>query len=140
MRRVMAATLAVLLLQMPQTAWSQSYPSEPIHIIVPFAKGGNLDVTEQLIGPLMSATLGQPEIVEYRPGAGGMVGAAEVMGGKPDGYTLMMGSNSTLSVGPNVLPNWPYDPINGITPIVNMHVVPFALVVKADSGIRSVQE
>lgn len=140
MRRVMVAVFAVLVVHLPQTAWAQTYPSEPIRIIVAFTGGGNSDVTARLIAPVMSQTLGQPVTVEYRPGAGGMIGAAEALGAKPDGYTLMMGTNSTLSVGPNVYPNWPHDPIKGITPISNIQVVPFALVVKADSGIRSVQD
>jgi tripartite-type tricarboxylate transporter receptor subunit TctC len=69
-----------------------------------------------------------------------LVGAGAALSAKPDGHTLMMGSNSTLSVGPNIYPNWPHDPIKGITPISNIQVVPFALVVKADSEIKSVED
>jgi tripartite-type tricarboxylate transporter receptor subunit TctC len=138
MRLVVAAIFAGLLL--PQTGWSQDFPTETIRIVVPFAAGGNVDVTARLVAPIMSETLGRPVIVENRPGAGGMVGATAALSAKPDGHTLMMGSNSSLSVGPNVYPNWPQDPIKGITPISNIQVVPFALVVKADSGIKSVQD
>jgi tripartite-type tricarboxylate transporter receptor subunit TctC len=140
MRRVIVAIFASLFVVLPPAAWSQSFPSEPIRIVVPFAAGGNVDVTARLVAPIMSETLSQPVIVENRPGAGGMVGAAAALGAKPDGHTLMMGSNSTLSVGPNVYPNWPHDPIKGLTPICNIQVVPFALVVKADSGIQSVED
>jgi tripartite-type tricarboxylate transporter receptor subunit TctC len=139
MRRVIAAIFAALVLA-PQAGWSQSFPSEPIRIIVPFAAGGNVDVTARLVGPLISEILGQPVVVENRPGAGGLVGAGAALSAKPDGHTLMMGSNSTLSVGPNIYPNWPHDPIKGITPISNIQVVPFALVVKADSEIKSVED
>jgi tripartite-type tricarboxylate transporter receptor subunit TctC len=69
-----------------------------------------------------------------------MIGAGAAISAKPDGHTLLMGSNSTLSVGPNVFPNWPHDPIKGITPISNIQLVPLVLVVKADSPIKSVQE
>jgi tripartite-type tricarboxylate transporter receptor subunit TctC len=140
MRRVTAAIFALLAAQLPQAGWSQSFPSEPIHIIVPFAAGGNVDVTARIVAPIMSETLGQPVIVENRTGAGGLIGATAALGAKPDGHTLMMGSNSTLSVGPNVYPNWPQDPIKGVTPISNIQVVPFALIVKADSGIKSVAD
>jgi tripartite-type tricarboxylate transporter receptor subunit TctC len=139
MRRVIAAVFATLALA-PQAGWSQSFPSEPIRIIVPFAAGGNVDVTARLVAPLISEILGQPVVVENRPGAGGLVGAGAALSAKPDGHTLMMGSNSTLSVGPNIYPNWPHDPIKGITPISNIQVVPFALVVKADSEIKSVED
>ena len=140
MRRVISALFATLLALAPQAGWSQSFPSEPIRIIVPFAAGGNVDVTARLVAPLISEILGQPVIVENRPGAGGLVGAGAALSAKPDGHTLMMGSNSTLSVGPNIYPNWPHDPIKGITPISNIQVVPFALVVKADSDIKSVED
>jgi tripartite-type tricarboxylate transporter receptor subunit TctC len=123
-----------------QPAQSQSYPSEPIRIVVPFAPGGNVDVTARLIAPAMSELLGQPVVVENRPGAGGLVGTAAAISSKPDGHTLLMGSSGTLTVGPNVFPNWPHDPIKGITPISNIQFVPLVLVVNADSPIKSVQE
>lgn len=69
-----------------------------------------------------------------------MIAAGAVMSSKPDGHMLMMGSNSTVSIGPNVFANWPYDPIKGITPISNIQIVPFALVVRADSPIKSVAD
>jgi tripartite-type tricarboxylate transporter receptor subunit TctC len=140
MTRVAAAVLGAVLAFFAQPGWAQTFPTEPIRIVVPFAASGNVDLTARLVAPIMSGTLGQPVSVDNRPGAGGMIGAAEALGAKPDGYTLMMGSNSTLSVGPNVFPSWPHDPIKGVTPISNIQVVPFALVVKSDSDIRSVQD
>jgi tripartite-type tricarboxylate transporter receptor subunit TctC len=143
LRRVAVACLVSLfasLLLHPGAGWGQSFPSEPIKIIVPFAPGGNTDVTARLVAPIMQQILGQSVIIENRAGAGGMIGAGGAIGSKPDGHTLMMGTNSTLSVGPNVYPNWPYDPIKGITPIIMIQTVPFALVVKADSPIKSVQD
>jgi tripartite-type tricarboxylate transporter receptor subunit TctC len=140
MRQTIAAMFAAFLLHYPAAGWSQSFPSEPIRIIVPFSAGGNVDVTARAVAPVMSEILGQPVIIENRAGAGGMIGAGTAMSAKPDGHTLLMGSNSTLSVGPNVFPNWPHDPIKGITPISNIQVVPFALVVRADSPIKSVDD
>jgi tripartite-type tricarboxylate transporter receptor subunit TctC len=139
MQRLPIAAFAAVVALLPANAWSQAFPSQPIRIIVPFSAGGNVDVTARAVAPVMSAILGQTIVVENRPGAGGMIAAGFVMSSKPDGHTLMMGSNSTLSVGPNLQKNWPYDPIKGIAPITNIQFVPFALVVRADSDIRSVE-
>jgi tripartite-type tricarboxylate transporter receptor subunit TctC len=133
---IIAALAAALAL--PGAAASQS--GQPVRIVVPFAAGGNVDVTARAIAPVMSQVLAQTVVVDNRPGAGGMLGAREVMTSKPDGLTLMMGSSSTLTVGPNLYPNWPYDPVTGITPITNVQVVPFALVVKAGSPMTSVAD
>jgi tripartite-type tricarboxylate transporter receptor subunit TctC len=140
MYRLIAVLIGGMLALSTQPAQSQSYPSETIRIIVPFAPGGNVDVTARLVAPAMSELLGQPVVVENRTGAGGLVGTAAALGAKPDGYTLLMGSTGTLTVGPNTFPNWPHDPIKGITPISNIQFVPLALVVKADSPIKSVQD
>jgi tripartite-type tricarboxylate transporter receptor subunit TctC len=140
MSRLAAAMLGVVVAMQAHAGWAQTFPSEPIRIVVPFAAGGNVDVTARLVAPVISETLGQPVVVENRAGAGGMVGAGAAIAAKPDGHTLLMGSSSTLSVGPNVYPNWPHDPIGGIAPISNIQVVPFALVVKADSAIKSVAD
>ncbi len=140
MHRLIVVLIVGALALSAQPAQSQSYPSGPIRIIVPYAPGGNVDVTARLIAPALSEILGQPVVVENRSGAGGLVGTAAAISSKPDGYTLLMGSSGTLTVGPNVFPNWPHDPIKGITPISNIQFVPLALVVKADSPIKSVQQ
>jgi tripartite-type tricarboxylate transporter receptor subunit TctC len=137
---MLLAACAAIAALLPAGAWAQAFPTQPIRIVVPFAAGGNVDVTARAVAPAMSAILGQPIVVENRPGAGGMIGAASVMTAKPDGYTLLMGSNSTLSVGPNIQKAWPFDPVKGITPITNIQFVPFALVVRADSAFRSVED
>jgi tripartite-type tricarboxylate transporter receptor subunit TctC len=138
--RCAALVLLAALLLHPGAGWSQSFPSEPVKIVVPFSAGGNTDVTARLLAPVMQEILGQPVIVENRAGAGGMIAAGGVMSSKPDGHTLMMGTNSTVSVGPNIFSNWPYDPIKGIAPISMIQTVPFVLVVKADSPIKSVPD
>src|SRR5262245_5304683 len=100
-RCVAVAGFAALLLH-PGAGWAQSFPSEPVKIVVPFAAGGNADVTARLVTTVMQETLGQPVVIENRPGAGGMIGAGAAMSSKPDGHTLMLGTNSTVSVGPNL--------------------------------------
>jgi tripartite-type tricarboxylate transporter receptor subunit TctC len=137
MKRLVIYTFFALLAQFSAAAWSQSFPSKPIKIIVPFAPGGNVDITARTIAPALGELLGQPVIVENRPGAGSMIGAEAAMKSAPDGYTLMMGSNSSLSVAPNLYTKWPYDPLTGITPISNLAIVPFVLVVKTALPVQS---
>src|SRR6266849_3010073 len=122
------------------TEWAQPYPSKPIRIIVPFVPGGNVDITARTVAPALGDALGQPVVVENRPGAAGMVGAQAMMGSPADGYTLMMGSNSSLAVAPNLYPNWPYDPLKGIAPISNLAITPFVLVVKLGLPAQSLAD
>ena len=137
MNRVPVVLLAWLL---AGAAWAQPYPSKPVRLIVPFVPGGNVDITARTVAPALGDALGQPVLVENRPGAAGMVGAQALLAAPPDGYTLMMGSNSSLAVAPNLYPNWPYDPLKGITPISNLAIVPFVLVVKLGLPAQSLPE
>src|SRR5687767_4126148 len=93
-RRIAAALFASLAL----SAFAQGFPNKPVRIVVPFAPGGNVDITARLIAPGLQAALGHPVVVENKPGAGGTIGADQVAKATPDGYTLLMGSNSTFSV------------------------------------------
>src|SRR5713101_8178377 len=122
------------------TAWAQPYPSKPIRIIVPFVPGGNVDITARTIAPALGEALGQPIVIENRTGAAGMVGAQALVAAPADGYTLMMGSNSSLAVAPNLYPNWPYDPLKGIAPISNLAITPFVLVVKLGLPAQSLAD
>ena len=132
--------LTVLCFALAGTAWAQPYPSRPIRVIVPFVPGGNVDITARTVAPALGDALGQPVVVENRPGAAGMVGAQAMMSSPADGYTLMMGSNSSLAVAPNLYPSWPYDPIRGIAPISNLAITPFVLVVKLGLPAQSLAE
>ena len=132
--------LTVLCFALASTAWAQPYPSRPIRVIVPFVPGGNVDITARTVAPALGDALGQPVVVENRPGAAGMVGAQAMMSSPADGYTLMMGSNSSLAVAPNLYASWPYDPIKGIAPISNLAITPFVLVVKLGLPAQSLAE
>src|SRR3954471_7274440 len=132
------ATIAVLLVA--GAACAQTYPKKPIRILVPFVPGGNVDITARTVAPALGEALGQPVIVENRPGAAGMVGAQALLASPADGYTLMMGSNSSLAVAPSLYANWPYDPLKGIAPITNLAITPFVLVVKPALPARTLDE
>jgi tripartite-type tricarboxylate transporter receptor subunit TctC len=132
--------LAVAGLAVAGATWAQGYPSKPIRVLVPFVPGGNVDITARTVAPALGEVLGQPVIVENRPGAAGLVGAQALLASPADGYTLMMGSNSSLAVAPSLYANWPYDPLKGIAPITNLAITPFVLVVKNGLPARSLDE
>jgi tripartite-type tricarboxylate transporter receptor subunit TctC len=132
--------LVLAALAVAGAAWAQSYPNKPIRVLVPFVPGGNVDITARTVAPALGEVLGQPVIVENRPGAAGLVGAQALLASPADGYTLMMGSNSSLAVAPSLYANWPYDPLKGIAPITNLAITPFVLVVKNGLPARSLDE
>ena len=137
MKRLFAAIAAALV---AGSACAQAYPNKPIRILVPFVPGGNVDITARTVAPALGEALGQPVIVENRPGAAGMVGAQALLASPADGYTLMMGSNSSLAVAPSLYPNWPYDPLKGIAPITNLAITPFVLVVRPALPAKTLDE
>ena len=134
--RLLAAVAASLALG----AFAQGYPSKPVRIIVPFAPGGNVDITARLVAPGLQDALGQPVVVENKPGAGGTIGADQVAKSAPDGYTLLMGSNSTFSVAPSLYPKNPYHPIKDFAPVVSIASAPFVLVVPGSSASKTAAE
>ena len=125
---------------MPLPAMAQEFPARPIRIIVPFAPGGNVDITARIIAPGMGDILGQQVIVENRPGGGGMVATAQVVKGPADGYTLVLGSSSTISVAPAVAKNPPYDPTRDLALVGPIQAVPIVLTASAKSSIGSYRE
>src|SRR5687767_9820066 len=139
--RLVGACCAVASLWSPlyaaQPDSTTSYPNRPIRIVVPFAPGGNVDITARLVAPGLSEALGQPVVIENRAGAGGTIGADSVAKSAPDGYTLLMGSNSTFSVAPSLYPKNPYHPIRDLAPVIMIASGPFVLVVNGSSPIAS---
>jgi tripartite-type tricarboxylate transporter receptor subunit TctC len=131
---------ALLLTAISTAALAQGYPSKPIRIIVPFAPGGNVDVTARLVAPALQDALGQPVVVENKPGAAGTIGADLVVRAPADGYTLLMGSNSTFSVAPALNPKNPYSPAKDFAPIASIAATPFLLVVNPSAPMKTVAE
>jgi tripartite-type tricarboxylate transporter receptor subunit TctC len=140
MRTSIARCLGAALLCLANAAMAQGYPNKPIRIIVPFAPGGNVDITARLVAPGLSEALGQPVVVENKPGAGGTIGADQVAKSPPDGYTLLMGSNSTFSVAPSLYPKNPYDPLKDFAPVVMIASAPFILVTNPAASYKTVHE
>ena len=135
-----ASTLAVCLAFAAAGAAAQDYPTRPLRLIVPYAPGGNVDITARTIGPPLSETLGQSVVVDNRAGGGGNVGANLVARAAPDGYTLLMGSSGPLSINPIVFRDIPYDSIKDFAPVSTVHIVPLVLIVNQKSPIATVQD
>jgi tripartite-type tricarboxylate transporter receptor subunit TctC len=123
----------------PQVAWAQAYPTRPVRIIVTFAAGGANDVHSRLFGQLLSERLGQPFIVENRPGGGGNLGAAEAIRSRPDGYTMFYVSISH-AINASIYEKLPFNIVEDITPIASLFRASYVMVVNPSLGVKSVPE
>ncbi len=127
--------------QSPQPAASaQPYPSKPVRIIVPFPAGGYTDVTARIIAQSLTERLGQPFVVDNRPGAGTVIGAEMVARAQPDGYTLLVTGASTFTVNPVLLHNLPYDPLKSFVTVGIVTRTPMVLLVNPSFPANSVKE
>jgi len=108
------------------------YPSKVVHLIVPFATGGSTDALARVLAQQLGERIGQPVIVENRPGAGGTVGSDFVARATPDGYTLLLGTVSTHAVAVSLYQHLPYDPLRDFAPITEIATIPNLVVVNAD--------
>ena len=124
----------------PGWAAAAEYPSRPVRLIVPYAPGGNVDITARVIGPSLAEALGQAIVVDNRAGGGGNVGANLVARAAPDGHTLLLGSSGPLSINPIVFRDIPYDSVKDFAPVSTVHIVPLVLIVNQKSAIASVQD
>ena len=137
-RTLMRATAGALLLLAAPLSMAQAWPARPIRLVVPFPPGGLIDNMARLVGSRLSQELGQPVVIDNRPGAGGNVGAAEVARAPADGYTLLMASPA-LTISPAVYKNLPYQP-SQLAPVALLGRVPNVLLVNPASGIGKVQD
>jgi tripartite-type tricarboxylate transporter receptor subunit TctC len=119
--------------------YAQSYPLKPLRLIVPFAPGGGNDSTARLVGARLTESLGQPVIVENRPGAGSVVASEIVARASADGYSLYLVSTS-FTAAPALVRKLPFDPFNDFFPVTRLAVVPGALIVHASVPVRSVKD
>jgi tripartite-type tricarboxylate transporter receptor subunit TctC len=121
------------------TSRAETYPNRSIRLVVPFAPGGPTDVMGRVVASGLTAALGQPVVVENRPGGGGNVGVAHVARAAPDGYTLLVTSTGFV-VNPSLFSNPGYDPIKDFAPICELGASPNVVVANAQSGITSLDE
>jgi len=130
----------VLALCASTVALPQDWPSRPVHLVVPYAPGGPVDLSARLIAPKLQQALGQPVVVENKPGAGGNIGADFVAKSSPDGHTLVMGAIATHAINPALYPKLAYDPVRDFRHIALLVQVPNVLVVNNELPARSVAE
>jgi tripartite-type tricarboxylate transporter receptor subunit TctC len=121
-------------------AVAQTYPSHPIQLIVPFAAGGAIDQMARAMGAALGRELGQPVVIDNKPGAGGNIGADQVAKADPTGYVLLVGTSATHGVNPSLYPKMPFDAVKDFAPVAHWGSVPNVLVVNASSSIKSVAD
>src|SRR5438309_1660922 len=120
-------------------AWSQEYPTRPVKIIVPFGAGGPADLYARLVAQNLAEALKQSFVVEDRPGAGAVIGTSEVAKAAPDGYTLLMMSN-THTVNETILPNKPYKLMRDLVPVAPINYSDLVMVVHPSVEAKNVAE
>jgi tripartite-type tricarboxylate transporter receptor subunit TctC len=140
MVRVFAALLALGLVMSPATARAQAYPAKPIRLIVPFPPGGAVDVLGRTIAAKLTEQLGQQVVVDNRAGAGGALGGELAAKSAADGYTLLMGSTTTMSINPFIYTKLPYDPARDFVPVTLVAFVPHVLVAGPSVPAQTLRE
>lgn len=136
--RVFLFLAALLLAAAP--AMADWLPARPVKLVVPFAPGGQPDVVARSLAEPLSKALGQPVIVENRPGAGGNIAAEMVAKSAPDGLTLLLGTNGPLAVSPALYKDLPYDPLRDLAPVTLVGTSPNLIAVNPSLGVATLKE
>ena len=139
LRSLVASIVGVAALAASASSFAQDYPTKPIKIIVPFAAGGPADIYARFIGARLTEALGQPVVVEDRPGAGSIIGTDAVAKSAPDGYTLLLMSN-THTVNETLIPNRPYQLMRDFVPVATINYSDLVLVVHPSTNVTTVAE
>ena len=132
--------LVSLLGALPSPIAAQPYPVRPIRIVVPYPAGGTSDILARSLGEKLTGALGQPVVVDNKPGANGNLGADLVAKALPDGYTLLLGDIGALAISPSVYPTLPFDPVRDFAPVTMVAYSPHILVVNPAVQANSVQD
>jgi tripartite-type tricarboxylate transporter receptor subunit TctC len=143
LRRTLCAALggaALLALAAPASAQDAAWPTKPIRVIVTFPPGGSADAIVRAISPRVSERLGQPLVIENRPGAGGNIGLTAVAKAEADGYTVGLGAAGALSANVSLYPQMPFDPVKDLKPVSMVAAIPFVIVGHPSVGVRTQAE
>ena len=136
---MLRSVLALLLLSVNGAAWSQAYPARAVRIVVPFATGGPADLYARFVGAKLQEALGQPFVIEDRPGGGSIVGTDVVAKSPPDGYTLLMMSN-THTVNETLIPKKPFDLMRDLAPISGVNYSDLLMVIHPSVPANNLKE
>lgn len=137
--RLTASLVAAVVAAFAVAAQAQSYPTKPIRIVVPFSPGGAADTPGRMFAPKLAEAVGQQVLIDNRPGAGSTIGADIVSKSAPDGYTLLLVSNTHV-ISASLYKKLPYDPINDFAPVLQFATSPNVLVVHPSLPVKSVKE
>ena len=135
-----AAIVTVAVMGLSADASAQAYPQRPIRVVVPFAPGGITDILARALGQRLGEALGQPIVVDNRPGANSQLGAEIVARAAPDGYTLMVSADTTFVMNPHLYAKLGYDALKDFVPVSGLGISPQALVVHPSVPAKSVSE
>jgi tripartite-type tricarboxylate transporter receptor subunit TctC len=138
--RRFVALWALALLALSPALHAQGWPSRPIRLVAPYAAGGPVDISARLVAARLQEALGQPVVVENRPGAGGNLGVDLVAKSAPDGYALVIGAIATHAINPTLMGNVPYDPVRDFRHVALLVQVPNVLVLNNDVAAKNVRE
>jgi tripartite-type tricarboxylate transporter receptor subunit TctC len=140
-RRLLTCALALTTL-LPAFAGAQStdYPTRPVRVLVAYPPGGSTDIAARLVSEKLAQALGQPVVVENKPGAGGTIGGQQVANAEADGYTLLFGSAAELSVAPVTMKNVPFETLRHFQPITLVGRVPFLLLTSSSAPPKNLKE
>lgn len=125
---------------MHNPAHAQQYPAKPIHLVIPFPPGGPTDVIGRALGQKLGEALGQPVIIDNRPGAGASIGSDYVAKSAPDGYTLLIGTTGSHTINPAIYSKLPYDPVKDFAPITRLATYGNVLVVSPNLPVKNLKE
>jgi tripartite-type tricarboxylate transporter receptor subunit TctC len=129
-----------LLIAAASAATAQQFPTKPVTLVVPYAAGGNVDISARLLQAAIGNSLGQPIIVENRPGAGGLIAGEYIARSAPDGHRIFVGSNASILLGPMTMPNPPYHWETAFAPISGLAIATNLLVARKDFSAKTVAE
>jgi tripartite-type tricarboxylate transporter receptor subunit TctC len=136
MRVILLAVLALA----ASAVNAQTYPSKPVKLVVPFPAGSATDQIARVLGQQLQEGLGQPFVVENKPGAQGSIAASEVARAAPDGYTLMVGTNTPLAANPSLFKKLSYDPVKDFAPVARLGTISFMIMVRPDFPAKDLKE
>ena len=133
-------TFAIAAALLPAPAPAQEYPSRPVLFVVPYAPGGGTETMARLLGRRLQQRLGQPFVIDNRPGAGTAIAASFVAKSAPDGHTILLATSTTMAINVSIYSNLAYDPIKDLMPVALFSDIPFVLVVNPALPVRSVAD